>query len=211
MQVIALVGRKRGAGKTTLAIELAVCAGDALILDLDPRHPVVDWSQRRDRQWPVVEPLDVDLLPEALEWARDQGYAWTFVDVSAQARPEDVRATIAAADLTLIPSRPGSADLGALGEMAHMVQGAGATSAIALNACIPNGGGIRGALLQQAFSEAKRYGLAVSPYSVAERTAFAEAFLNGSTVVETDPDGKAAADVLALWDWLTEEANLLAA
>ncbi len=211
MRTIALAGRKRGAGKTTLAVELAACAESALILDLDPLKKATYWAGRREFPGPVVQPAEAEVLDEALEWARDQRFRWVFIDSSAQARPDIVRAAIAAADLALIPTRSGSADLGVLGEMVRMVQAAGCASAIVLNACIPLGGGIRGQLLRQAFTEARRYGLPVSPTVVAERSAFPKAFEAGCTVVESDPDGKAATDILALWTWLTQEAHVLAA
>ena len=211
MQTIALAGRKRGAGKTTLAVELAACAEDALILDLDPQKKATHWAGRREVPGPVVQPAEAEVLDEALEWAREQRFRWVFIDTSAQARPEIVRAAIEAADLALIPTRSGSADLGALGEIVRMVQTAGTASTIVLNACIPLGGGIRSQLLRQAFTEAGRYGLAVSPSVVAERSAFPEAFETGRAVVESDPGGKAATDVLALWQWLTQEAQVLAA
>lgn len=211
MQTIALAGRKRGAGKTTLAVELAACAQNALILDLDPHQKATEWAGRRALAEPMVQPAEVEVLDEALAWARDQRFRWVFIDTSAQARPEIVRAALAIADLALIPTRSGSADLGVLGEVVRMVQAAGCASAIVLNACIPLGGGIRGQLLRQAFAEARRYGLPVSPTVVAERSAFAEALKAGDTVVEADPEGRAATDIHALWHWLTQEAQVLAA
>jgi len=211
MQTIALAGRKRGAGKTTLAIELAACAENALILDLDPHRKATEWAGHRELPEPVVQPAEAEVLDDALAWAQEQRFRWVFIDTSAQARPDIVRAAIATADLALIPTRSGSADLGVLGEMVRMVQAAGCASAIVLNACIPLGGGIRGQLLRQAFTEAQRYGLPVSPTVVAERGAFPEAFAAGRTVIETDPEGRAAADVVALWTWLTQEAQVLAA
>ncbi len=211
MQTIALAGRKRGAGKTTLAVELSACAENALILDLDPHRKATEWAGRRALAEPVVQPAEAEVLEDALAWAREQRFRWVFIDTSAQARPDIVRTAIAAADLALIPTRSGSADLGVLGEMVRMVQTAGCASAIVLNACMPLGGGIRGQLLRQAFAEARRYGLPVSSTVVAERSAFPEAFEAGRAVVETDPDGRAAADIHALWHWLTREAQVLAA
>ncbi len=211
MQTIALAGRKRGAGKTTLAVELAACAENALILDLDPHKRATQWAGRRGLSKPAVQPAGAEVLDEALAWAREQQFRWVFIDTSAQAGPEIVRNAMAAADLALIPTRSGSADLGVLGEVVRMVQAAGCASAIVLNACIPLGSGIRRQLLRQAFTEAQRYGLPVSPTVVAERSAFPEAFEAGRTVVETDPEGRAATDIHALWHWLTQEAQVLAA
>ena len=211
MQTIALAGRKRGAGKTMLAVELAVCAENALVLDLDPHRRATLWAAKRTVAEPPVQAADVEVLDEALAWAREQRYRWVFVDTSAQARPEIIRTAMAAADLALIPTRSGSADLGVLGEMVRMVQAAGCASAMVLNACMPLGSGIRGQLLRQAFTEARRYGLPVSPTVIAERSAFPETFEAGRTVMETDPEGRPAADIQALWHWLTEESQVLAA
>ena len=210
MQTIVLAGSKRGAGKTTLAIELAVCAGDAVILDLHPQHMATGWARRRGSDWPVVQPVETGGLVDALEAARNSKFRWVFVDTLATARPEVVAAAIEAADLVLIPSRPGSLDLTFLGEIVSVIPKE-KESVIVLNGCIPFGGGIRDQLLRQAFKEALRYGLPVAPCVIAERDAFPKAFDSGRAVMESEPNSKAAADVLGLWTWLAREAEVLVA
>jgi chromosome partitioning protein len=210
MQTIVFAGSKRGAGKTTLAIEFAVCAGHAMILDLHPHHIVTGWAQRRGSDWPVVKPVEAGGLADALESARISEIRWVFVDTSVSAHPEVTAAAIKAADLVLIPSRPGSLDLTTLCGIVSMIPKE-RESAIVLNACIPFGGGIRNQLLQQAFREALRYGRPVAPCVVAERNEFPRAFAKGNSVMESEPDGKAAADVVGLWHWLANEADVLVA
>jgi len=210
MQTIVLAGSKRSAGKTTLAIELAVCAGQALILDLHPQQTATGWALRRESDWPVVQPVDPGALVDALESARCSGFRWVFVDTSALAHPDITCAAINAANLVLIPSRPGSLDLGTLREIVSMIP-RHRESAIVLNACMPFGGAIREHLLREAFLEARRYGLPVAPSVVSERNAFSRAFAKGCSVMESEPDGKAAADVVGLWNWVAKEAEALVA
>ncbi len=210
MQTIVLAGSKRSAGKTTLAIELAVCAGQALILDLHPQQIVTGWARRRESDWPVVQPVDPEALGDALESARCSGFRWVFVDTSALAHPEIIGAAIDAANLVLIPSRPGSLDLGTLREIVSLIP-RHRESAIVLNGCMPFGGAIREHLLREAFLEARRYGLPVAPCVVSERNEYSRAFNKGRAVIESEPDSKAAADVVSLWNWLAKEAEALVA
>ena len=210
MQTIALSGSKPGAGKTTLAVELAVCAEHALILDLHPQRGATAWAQRRESDWPVVHPMEWEDLDDVLAEARYHGFRWVFLDTAARASPEALNAVIGAADRVLIPSRPGFADLGALRGIAESIP-LDKQGAIVLNASMPFGGRIRDQLMREAFAEAGRYGLPVAPSVITERPAFSKALGMGRAVVETEPDGKAAADVLGLWAWLCEEAEALVA
>jgi chromosome partitioning protein len=210
MQTIVLAGSKPGAGKTTLAIELAVCAEHAMILDVHPQHGATGWARRRGSDWPVVQPVEAGGLVDALESARNSQCPWVFVDTSVQTRPSDITAAITAADLVLVPSRPGSLDLATLREIVSVIPKE-RSSAIVLNSCMPFGGGIRDQLLRQAFQEARRWGLPVAPCVVAERNEFPRAFAKGNSVMESEPDGKAAADVVGLWHWLANEADVLVA
>ena len=58
MRTIALISQKGGAGKTTLAITLAVTAERAgltsVLVDLDPQASAAQWSDLRQAKTPVV-------------------------------------------------------------------------------------------------------------------------------------------------------------
>lgn len=59
MKTIAIVSRKGGVGKSTLTMNLAVAASDAVILDTDPQASCADWGDRRQDA-----PLKLLLYPQ---------------------------------------------------------------------------------------------------------------------------------------------------
>ena len=60
MHTVAIISRKGGTGKTTLACSLAVAAQsdgfDAVILDMDPQGSATAWWRVRGEQPPSVAP-----------------------------------------------------------------------------------------------------------------------------------------------------------
>lgn len=49
------------------------------------------------------------------------------------------------------------------------------------------------------------YGLPIAPVDITDRRAFARAVASGRAVTEFDSEGKAAAEIRALWAWLKEQ------
>src|SRR5262245_34787869 len=54
MPSIGFLAQKGGAGKTTLAVHLAVLAGDALLVDLDPQRSAAEWWETRSAELPEL-------------------------------------------------------------------------------------------------------------------------------------------------------------
>ncbi len=71
-----------------------------------------------------------------------------------------------------------------------------------LSACPP-----RAPEVEQVRAELLKYGYAVAPGCITERRAFARAFATGRAVTEFDGEGKAAAEIRALWRFLKETMN----
>ena len=67
MRTIAVVSQKGGAGKTTLALHIAVAAELAgystVLLDMDPQGTAEAWSDWREEAPPVVIPAKQRLSP----------------------------------------------------------------------------------------------------------------------------------------------------
>lgn len=205
MPTIAVVGQRPHAGKTVLTTELAVCAGNGVIVDLDPAEPAVAWCDRRDAEWPRTVAVTPDQVGELIGSARTAGLPWVFVDVPSNADIEIIWLVLSTVDYTLIPSRPGMVELNAIGGVARFLRPIDARMAIVLNGCMPTSGKLADFLLRQAFVEAKRHGLPLCPHVRTERRIVAEAFAAGRSAVEMDPDGKAAAEAWSLWTWLHAE------
>jgi chromosome partitioning protein len=51
----------------------------------------------------------------------------------------------------------------------------------------------------------KTYNLPVAPMDITERRAFSRAVASGRAVTEFESEGKAAAEIRALWEWLKGE------
>lgn len=74
MKVVAVVSQKGGAGKTTLALHIAVAAEQAglsaAILDMDPQGTAERWSEWRKEEPPAVAAAKATTLNRRLEQAR---------------------------------------------------------------------------------------------------------------------------------------------
>ena len=93
-----------------------------------------------------------------------------------------------AADLALVPLRPGVLDLRALGATAAICALAAVPSAVVLNQAPA-----RGPLADEAAAAVAGKGLAVVPHRIGARVAFQHALTNGLGVLEHEPRGKAPA------------------
>lgn len=82
----------------------------------------------------------------------------------------------------------------------RIVRAAQARSVIVLSACPP-----RAPEVAEAREALAAYGLPVAPVEITERRAFARAIASGRAITEFETDGKAAAEIRALWAWLQEQ------
>lgn len=201
MRTVAILSQKGGAGKTTLALHLAAAASTkkrpALVIDLDPQASAAGWKDSRADDNPVVVPLPHTRLTQGLQAARDGGAALVVVDTAPHSEGAAMAAA-RAADLILIPCRPGILDLRAIGTTAELVKLAQKPAYVVLNAIPPRAT----QLLADARAAVAVHGLDVAPVALQQRAAFAHALTAGQTATEFEPDGKAAEEVAALLKWL---------
>ena len=89
MQTIALISQKGGAGKTTLAIALAVTAEreglTSVLVDLDPQASAAQWSDLREAETPVVTCTPAARLTSVLKAAQDAGAGLAVLDTAPHA------------------------------------------------------------------------------------------------------------------------------
>jgi chromosome partitioning protein len=202
MKVISIVSRKGGAGKTTIALHLAVGV-EALglsvaVFDLDPQASAALWGDRRTDPSPAVVPAQAPRLAALLAQARSQSADLVILDTAPHA---DSIASEAAShsDAILIPCRPSTLDLDAIGASVRLANGAGKPAYVIVNAAP-----IQGAETQQMRSALEEAGVQVSPVVLHQRKAFSSFLQEGRTALEMEPKGRAAEEVQALTKWVCD-------
>lgn len=201
MPTIALLAQKGGAGKTTLAIHLAVAAGSATIIDTDKQQSAAGWYKTAERDAPFLMTSQPGNVPKAIGLARDS--QWKIIDTPPYAS-DDLRPVVDAADLILIPTRPSILDLRAIAPTVAMAKGKKA--AIVLNSCPSSRLWGEAGITIEARKALKAYGLPVAPVSITQRVALSHALTSGQAVTEYEPKGKAAEEIRKLWEWVRGQA-----
>src|SRR5215472_13339204 len=137
MKTLAIVSRKGGAGKTTIALHLAVAA-EALgiataVFDLDPQASTCLCAHHRDQQFPAVVPAQAPRLPALLEQARAKDADLIIIDTAPHA---DTIASEAAShsDAIVIPCRPSALDLDAIGASTRLARAGNKPAYVVINA-----------------------------------------------------------------------------
>jgi chromosome partitioning protein len=208
VKVLGLLSRKGGSGKTTLAVHLAVAAQAAgrrvLLIDLDPQGSAASWWRARAADTPAMEPATPDRLPGLLETASNAGIDLAIIDTRPSVEADAVQVA-ALSDFLLIPTRPAILDLRAVLASLDIVKGSTNRAALVLNACQPPRGAGEASATMDARSALKAFGVPVAPATVVQRSALSQALVGGMTASETEPDGKAAKDIRALWRFVEKE------
>lgn len=201
MPVISIVSRKGGSGKTTVAVHLAV-AGVAegrstCVIDTDPQASAATWGDWRGGD---ASPEVITCPPLRLRLTIDKqlrnGTEIVVIDTPPHG-DDAAREAIRAADLVIIPTRPRSFDLQALEGVADLVSSSGKPGFVLLNSVPARGTQV----LAHAADYATCLGLQVCPVHFGERGSFHHYSAAGAVAGEMDPDGKAASEADALWQW----------
>jgi chromosome partitioning protein len=208
MITVAIVSQKGGAGKTTLAIHLAAAGAAAklvtLIVDADPQATASRWGQWRGGTDPeVIDCASPPLLPKKLAEAAALGAELAVIDTPPHA-DSMAAAACRAADILLIPCRPRAFDLDAIQTTADLVKASGKPAFVVFTAGPPRAAN----LYREAAELVRSFGLEVAPVVMSERAAYHHSTGEGKTAVETDPGGRAAEEVAALWTWLSQQVGV---
>ncbi len=201
MRIITFITQKGGAGKTTLALNCAVLAGQkkaALILDLDPQASAEGWYQDREAEAPRLVKVGSWQLPEALSNAKAAGFDYVLIDTPGRDEPSTT-AAIRAADFCIVPCRPTPVDLKATLPTAEAIKRLAKPAAFVLTQTPPRGGRITEAEMGLGM-----LGI-VCPVRIVARTAYQDAHGAGLGVAEFEPGGKAAAEIAQLWHWIVRK------
>jgi chromosome partitioning protein len=196
MKTVAFVSQKGGSGKTTLAIHLAseaALAGDkVLLIDLDPQGSATLWARQRGDRPPDVTAGHLATLKEEIESAKAGGYGLVAIDTAPHADQAALQAA-RVADLVLVPCRPATFDLGAIGSTLDLCQLAKRPALVVLNAAP-----IRSRVVDEAMAAMTGQGANASAVVIHQRVAFQHCLIDGRTAGEFEPGGAAADEVTSL-------------
>jgi chromosome partitioning protein len=206
MKTVAIISQKGGAGKTTVAIHLAVAAEQhglrAAVFDLDPQASATSWADRRKTPVPAVVAAQPPRLAHLLAQAAAQSADLVLIDSAPNADAASLAAA-RVADLILIPCRPAAFDLDAIGTTLNLAAVAGKPAWVVLNAVAPHG-----KLGEEAAAALRQGGVQVAPLTLHHLVAFAHAVNDGRTAQEYEPKSRAATEVGTLFTWLTQTLPL---
>jgi chromosome partitioning protein len=202
MRVLAMASQKGGSGKTTLSGHLAVQAqlagqGPVVLIDIDPQGSLSDWWNERDTEYPAFAQTTVARLAADLEVLRQQGFRLAVID-TPPAITMAIQSVIQVAELIVIPTRPSPHDLRAVGATVDLCERAGKPLIFVVNAATP-----KARITSEAAVALSQHGT-VAPVTLHHRTDFAASMIDGRTVMEVDPKGKSAAEVAALWGYISD-------
>ncbi|HEY9824093.1 MAG TPA: ParA family protein [Stenomitos sp.] len=195
MKTIAIVSRKGGVGKSTLTMNLAVAAGDAIILDTDPQASCADWSDRRQQDSPEVVTTPAGRVKAAL---KNHKAEWCFIDTQPSAEASLIEIA-QASDLCIVVLRPGQLELDALGATMAAIRAAQANAVFCINQAHPQ------ANMDKLISGLKVH-YDVGPV-LRSRADYPAAVAEGMAVNEWNEEGKAAAEILEYSYWLKGKLN----
>ena len=200
MHTIAILSQKGGAGKTTLALHLAVEAEayglSAVVFDLDPQASACTWGGRRAAETPQVFPAHAPMLSTLLAQVKRQGVDLVVLDGA----PNADAATLAAAkvaDIILIPCRPTAMDLAAMTATLSIATIANTPAWIVLNAVHHLGHQEKEA--RAAFT---KEGVQVAPQALHQLAAFSNPIGTGQVAREWHEASRAADETEQVFQWL---------
>lgn len=195
--VITVAQQKGGAGKTTLAANLAAALAQDVrvaVLDIDPQRSLARWHGLRAGRGgvPAISLSDLSGWRLAGEIDRLRRSHDVLVVDSPPQVESDAKAAIRAADLVLVPVQPSPPDLWAAEGTLKLVNAEKRAFRLMLNRA-PASGSLRAAveaeIARQAWPRLKA--------ALGNRVGFAGAFAKGLGVTETAPRSVAAQELQA--------------
>ena len=200
MKVIAVLNQKGGSGKTTIATHLAralqLDGADVLLVDSDPQGSARDWAAVREDQPLTVVGIDRPTIDRDLKHVARKDYV--VIDGAPQAA-DLAESAIKAADFVLIPVQPSPYDIWATADLVELVKQRIEVTDGRLQAAFVVSRAIKGTRIGGEVTEALAgYGLPILASRITQRVSYPGTAAAGTTVMESEPDSDAAAEVHAL-------------
>ena len=208
-RTVAVVSRKGGTGKTTIAVNMAVCAAragiNAGVVDMDPQGSAVAWSRLRAADGlsaaapTVAHAIAVNLADVVVEAGE-----LALIDTPAN-DPDAAMAGCELADVVLVPCRPALSDTISIAQTLTMVERLGGSAkAWVVLSCVPSKRRLSEAFnMLRTLQSAHGVSVALAEVCLRQYVDVARAADEGLGVVEFAPRSKAAQDMRDAWGWLS--------
>lgn len=203
-------GEKGGAGKSCLAQNLSVLiaqgGGDVLLVDADPQGTSEGWAAERQslmEQYPNRAPIQyVKAGGKIHEWLKDKAKRYSHIVVDTGGADSDaLRSAMTVADSMLIPFRPKRRDLKTLPAISALVETAlsfnpdlQVRAVITQCPSLPN----QAYRILDAKDACQSFGLQPLNAITMARNSYDDADEDGSSVLESQVDPKAAEEIRAI-------------
>jgi chromosome partitioning protein len=206
-KIIAVLNQKGGAGKTTLSTNLARAlqlAGDkVLLVDSDPQGSARDWNAAGNGELLPVVGLDRSTLAKDIQAIQDN-QDWLIIDGAPQIAELAV-AAIKCADVILIPVQPSPYDVWACEDLVEIIKTRQEVTNGKPKAAFVISRVIKNTQLSKEIGEAlDGYDLPVFKHFTSQRVIYPKSAATGSTVLDADASGEAAAEIRAIAQELKE-------
>jgi chromosome partitioning protein len=196
MPVIALVGNKGGAGKTTLCINLASglhrrCT--TVLLDADPQRSSFQWRElaERDNLVDVVDAVD-DVVGAVAEYRGR--YECIVIDCPPSIKSDQTRQALTCSDLALIPVLPSPLDLWASVHVENELEWARNVNPGIKAMLVVNQLEARTRLSRMVQDALAEIAMPVAKTSITRRMAYRNAMLQGCSVLDAGAVANGAAE-----------------
>jgi chromosome partitioning protein len=204
MRTIAVIARKGGSGKTTIATQLALAAHlrgyKTLLADTDPQRSASevlrarrdDGPERADTTGPKLFALQVGAIRASVD---------AMIIDTAAASEEDLGHAIVLADLSLLVLRPTFLDMAAAVHTVDVIRRLRRPAMIVVNQAPAAREGVEAPAVKRALQALKIMRLPVAPTLIRSRGVYQSTLETGRSA-EEGQDLAAAAEMAAFWTFI---------
>jgi chromosome partitioning protein len=195
MKIVAVVNQKGGAGKTTLAMNLAGGLnrrGQTLVLDLDPQGSAVQWASQGSTRFPAVVKRPMPRFDGASIRKTYSEFDYVVMDCPPSLESGATLSALRACHLAIIPVLPSPVDLWASLGLPSELELARQTNPSLRSLMVINQLEPASALSSAMHGALEEFGLAAAKTAIRRRAVYRTAALDGVTVYELGRRAEAA-------------------